>query len=219
MKKRTRNQAGFTLVEIAIVLVIIGLLLGGVLKGQELIDNSKAKNAIKDLDGVAAAYYSYIDRFRQIPGDDGPVGTVQARGSAWTTVTAGNANGVLAVASNQAFTVNGESLPFWQHLKAAGFINGDPSETTTAILPRNAFGGLIGVTNIGITGSPPGNKVCMSLVPGKIARAIDAQLDDGLPQLGTIRATGGTGAGTYTPGAPTGTVYTDDNQYTICRQM
>ena len=41
-----RQQAGFTLVEIAIVLVIIGLLLGGVLKGQEMIENGKIKSVI-----------------------------------------------------------------------------------------------------------------------------------------------------------------------------
>ena len=43
MKRQSSKQSGFTLVEIAIVLVIIGLLLGGVLKGQELITSSKAK--------------------------------------------------------------------------------------------------------------------------------------------------------------------------------
>ena len=52
-----RNQSGFTLIEIAIVLVIIGLLLGGVLKGQELINSAKVKNLVKayQTDEVAAA--------------------------------------------------------------------------------------------------------------------------------------------------------------------
>ena len=44
-----KQQSGFTLVEIAIVLVIIGLLLGGVLKGQELINSAKVKPADKIL--------------------------------------------------------------------------------------------------------------------------------------------------------------------------
>ena len=56
--------------EIAIVLVIIGLLLGGVLKGQEMIENAKIKNVINDLKGISAAYYSYLDRYKAIPGDD-----------------------------------------------------------------------------------------------------------------------------------------------------
>jgi len=54
-----RAQGGFTLVEIAIVLVIVGLLLAGVLKGQELIENSKIKNIAKDMDGITSAVLSY----------------------------------------------------------------------------------------------------------------------------------------------------------------
>ena len=67
MKSR---QSGFTLVEIAIVLVIIGLLLGGVLKGQELINSAKIKNLINDLNGLSTAVYAYQDRYRALPGDD-----------------------------------------------------------------------------------------------------------------------------------------------------
>ena len=54
----SRSHAkGFTLVEIAIVLVIIGLLLGGILKGQEMITQAKIKNSIADFSGISAAYY------------------------------------------------------------------------------------------------------------------------------------------------------------------
>ncbi|WP_373019520.1 prepilin-type N-terminal cleavage/methylation domain-containing protein [Thiomicrorhabdus sp.] len=63
-----QNQKGFTLVEIAIVLVIIGLLLGGVLKGQELIENSKVKSVTADFDNIAAAYWAYRDRKGVYPG-------------------------------------------------------------------------------------------------------------------------------------------------------
>ncbi|WP_127471235.1 prepilin-type N-terminal cleavage/methylation domain-containing protein [Thiomicrorhabdus aquaedulcis] len=62
------NQKGFTLVEIAIVLVIIGLLLGGVLKGQELITNSKIKSVTADFEGISAAYWAYRDRTGSYPG-------------------------------------------------------------------------------------------------------------------------------------------------------
>src|ERR671926_198693 len=68
--KMRSQQSGFTLVEIAIVLVIIGLLLGGILKGQELITQAKIKNSIADFSGISAAYYGYQDRYRAIPGDD-----------------------------------------------------------------------------------------------------------------------------------------------------
>jgi prepilin-type N-terminal cleavage/methylation domain-containing protein len=53
------NQSGFALIEIAVVLVIIGLLLGGVLKGQELITQAKIRNVINDFNGLATAVYAY----------------------------------------------------------------------------------------------------------------------------------------------------------------
>ena len=64
------KQKGFTLVEIAIVLVIVGLLIGGVLKGQEMITNAKLKRIESDNAGIAAAMFSYQDRYLQLPGDD-----------------------------------------------------------------------------------------------------------------------------------------------------
>ena len=67
-KKMTQ---GFTLIEIAIVLVIIGLLLGGVLKGQELINNARVKSFANDFRNIPVAIYAYQDRFHAIPGDDG----------------------------------------------------------------------------------------------------------------------------------------------------
>src|SRR3954467_11620070 len=64
-----RNVQGFTLIEIAIVLVIIGLLLGGVLKGQELITGARVRNLIGQQDGIKAAYFGFLDRYRALPGD------------------------------------------------------------------------------------------------------------------------------------------------------
>jgi prepilin-type N-terminal cleavage/methylation domain-containing protein len=65
--KNVQKQKGFTLVEISIVLVIIGLLLGGVLKGQELIQNSKVKSVTADFNNISAAYYAYRDRTSSYP--------------------------------------------------------------------------------------------------------------------------------------------------------
>lgn len=64
-----KRQQGFTLIEIAIVLVIIGLLLGGVLKGQELITSARVRNVISTQDGIKAAYFGFLDRYRALPGD------------------------------------------------------------------------------------------------------------------------------------------------------
>ena len=101
MKSR---QQGFTLVEIAIVLVIIGLLLGGILKGQEMITQAKIKNVIADFSGVSAAYHGYQDRYRAIPGDD------PNAASRWTTAPAaisGSGNGVVAGTYNNVTIKDG----------------------------------------------------------------------------------------------------------------
>src|SRR5216683_5000852 len=85
-------QTGFTLVEIAIVLVIIGLLLGGILKGQEMITQAKIKNVINDFNGIGVAVTSYQDRYRALPGDDANATT------RWTiqAPASGNGNGIIA---------------------------------------------------------------------------------------------------------------------------
>ena len=70
-----RRQSGFTLIEIAIVLVIIGLLLGGILKGQELINSARVKNLATDFRSVPVFIYAYQDKFRSLPGDDSAAST------------------------------------------------------------------------------------------------------------------------------------------------
>ena len=64
-------QRGFTLVEIAMVLVIVALLMGGVLRGQELVTQARIRDVMNDLSGVTAAYQFYYDRYKALPGDDG----------------------------------------------------------------------------------------------------------------------------------------------------
>src|SRR5215467_378843 len=114
-----KQERGFTLVEIAIVLVIIGLLLGGILKGQEMITQAKIKNVVADFSGVSAAYYGYQDRYRAIPGDDSGA---TARWSLGTqTQASGLAGDGIVAGSYQSTTANDESRLFWLHLRSAGF--------------------------------------------------------------------------------------------------
>jgi prepilin-type N-terminal cleavage/methylation domain-containing protein len=84
MKIRAR-EGGFTLVEIAIVLVIIGLLLGGILKRQELITSARVRNLADQASGVQAAYYGFVDRYRAIPGDMLTTQVCGALGNIWGT--------------------------------------------------------------------------------------------------------------------------------------
>lgn len=212
-----KQQKGFTLVEMAIVLVIIGLLLGGVLKGQELIESSKIKNAANDINGTIAAYNGYVDRFRAVPGDD--IGAVAGRGAAWASAVAGNGNGQIDGADafvNTETAGTAENGSIWRHLRAAGFISGNPLEKTVT-LPTNAFSGRIGVLSAAAYGIPAGApKVCMDRVPGKAARALDIAMDDGNPTTGIFK---GAAAFNAALAADAKAQYSDDVQYVICRSM
>lgn len=214
----TAQQRGFTLVEIAIVLVVIGLLLGAILKGQELIENSRVKNAINEVNGIKAAHNAYLDRFKRLPGDDGPLATLNARGGNWTGVTAaGNNNGVIAITAGQTFTAGGEGGAYFQHLRASGYLTGDHTAGGVAALPRNAFGGLTGVTSAAVQGYVQVTlMVCQGSVPGKAAAAIDTQVDDGRPASGNVRAT--QGANNIAPGAAAA-AYDEAQTYTVCSAL
>ena len=224
---KNSTEAGFTLVEIAIVLVIIGLLLGGVLKGQEMITQAKIKNIVNDFNGITVAVTSYQDRYRAIPGDDLNATT------RWTVQNpaSGNGNGIIAGLYNAlpgegAPTSAAESNLFWQHLRIAGFVPGLTTGAGSGTQPTNAAGGMIGVES----GAPGTNGlgftsliVCFANLPEKVASAVDGQMDDSNPATGQIR---GQLQGTANPptasdagGAATAYVETGVNQYLLCKNL
>ena len=218
-------QKGFTLVEIAIVLVIIGLLLGGILKGQEMITQAKIKNVIADFSGISAAYHGYQDRYRFIPGDDpcagAPTAACAATAARWTGTSSGNGNGVVAGAYNSQ-TATDESRLWWQHLRLAGFVSGQGTNQ-----PFNAVTGMIGVQT-GDGASPPvavlggfsGLIVCSANLPDKIAIAVDTQMDDGVPNNGTVRGIAQTAPNPAVTGAAAAAyAETGTNVYAICRAL
>lgn len=218
-----QRQQGFTLIEIAIVLVIIGLLVGGVLQGQELIENSRVKQATRDFNGTAAAMFAYQDRYGALPGDDGNTAAVQARGSSWSSANiGGNADGRLRADRTRTFNPNQETDVFWRQLRAAGFIAGDPADTGINALPSNPWGGLISITTQTVNNGLGGTKVCMSQVPGSASIAIDNEMDDGSGATGRLRATQGTSGQNTAPSNTAlggGGVYSEDNEYTLCYRM
>ena len=219
-----RHQSGFTLVEIAIVLVIIGLLLGGVLKGQELITQAKIKNVAKDFESVTVAIYAYQDRYKRIPGDDPGAGRWSVEGAALSPPASTN-NSVIdggATAGYASTTNTDENRLFWAELRLAGFISGPTDTLPNAVAqPTNAAGGILGVQNNGL--GLQGTVICSGSLPAKIAAAIDAQFDDGNGLTGTVRGILDPVPPTAVPAALPGTAQTYNETgnalYVVCRTL
>ena len=194
---RARRSKGFTLIEIAIVLVIIGLLLGGVLKGQELINNAKVKSYATDFRNIPVQLYGYQDKFKALPGDDALVLTHIPAATLATTPAGMVGNGVIDGAWNTA-TNSDESCLFWQHVRLATFGTGSTTVSCAAgadYWPKNANGGQIGIQgNVALAtfsagNGPPGSYViCSSNILGQFVLQLDATLDDGNPATGNMRA-------------------------------
>jgi prepilin-type N-terminal cleavage/methylation domain-containing protein len=216
-----RTQSGFTLVEIAIVLVIIGLLLGGVLKGQELVNSAKVKTLVNDFKTVPLFIYGYQDKFRALPGDDSAATT--HLGS--TALVADNTNkklnnGRIDGAYNSE-TKTDESLVFWQHVRLANLATGptnfSDASNITASVPRNSEGGRIGVqSDVPINGMTGSYFVCSDGIQGKFAKQIDITMDDGNTASGSVQVIGSTDATTGVVSAVTTTNIVDSETYTVC---
>ncbi|MES2499446.1 MAG: prepilin-type N-terminal cleavage/methylation domain-containing protein [Pseudomonadota bacterium] len=213
------KQTGFTLIELAIVLVIIGLLLGGVLRGQELINSARVKNITRDFQNVQVYVYGYQDRFRALPGDDAIAETHLAGA---TNPDAGNANnGRIDGAWNSA-DEGDESYLFWQHVRLAGLAPGSTVTGVPEFEPRNAAGGRLGIQSIAadfdtIEGMQGAYAVCSDLILGRDATQLDTTLDDGNTATGNVRVVV---SGTPGLGLPTeDVVAAPAAQYTVCMSL
>ncbi len=199
-----RKQRGFTLIEIAIVLVIIGLLLGGVLKGQELITAARVRNLISQQDGVKAAYFGFLDRFRALPGDYSQAST---NINCTPACQNGNNNGRIETALSGG-TID-EQIAAWEHLSKAGFINGSYTYAavpeTNISAPTNPYARYLRLvydnnyaTNVGALRH---NLKTGNQIPSDILAEIDRKIDDGNPIGGTFQFStyDGGGAGGVAP--------------------
>ena len=183
---RIKKQNGFTLVEIALVLVVTGLLIGGVLKARELIFNANLKRIERDKAGIVSAIFSYQDRYRRLPGDDD---NAKQRFSIYSDgnndPAPNNINGDNSGTIDGFWngTANSETANFWKHLRASGLIPGDGDDDTQ---PTNAFGGIVGIRDGSLLIS--GHVLIVGSISGDIAKILENRFDDSDPTTGLIQS-------------------------------
>lgn len=180
---------GFTLVELAIVLVVIGLILGGVFKGQALIDSARVRSLVNEVAGIRTAWYSFQERYRSVPGDFSRAST-----QIDSAAVPGNGNGRIDDGQERAGV--------WQQLALAGLINGNfdgrqsasgsatDVECSITTCPRNPFNGFykISYSAQAADAEDPAHEIFTgNRIPANILAELDLKLDDGLPNSGRFR--------------------------------
>lgn len=203
------STRGFTLVELSIVLVVIGLLIGSILVAMNIIQNARVTNTVTLLQSIQSAVSTYNQNYGALPGDDkiDRFSTVLGEGGGDGVIGSSTLAKTYNTTSTTAGNGAGESTFVWSHLRASGLLKGDKEDENK---PSNPFGGVVGIqygafATDGIAGT---NVVCVDNVTGAAARIVDQRVDDGSALTGVMR--GGTDV------TADAAEYTDGTSYILC---
>lgn len=191
-----KRAAGFTLVEIAIVLVIIGLILGSILKGQQLIAGARVRALADQINSVTVAWFAFQDRYRALPGD---YRAARSQISDAASIKNGNGNGVISAGK--------EAGQVWAHLGNSGILIGtfDGADAAANVncpattCPQNAFnrGILVTSSNRAVNNATTAIELWSgNRVPAAILAELDRKIDDGRADSGKMQLSKSTGGWT-----------------------
>ncbi len=224
MTQKNENKAGFTLVELSIVLVIVGLIVGGVLTGRQIMQGAQVTNVVNAIQAFDSQFKTYTQNYNAMPGDDKNV-TAHFTGSNIETTLNGGGDGSLS-GNFDSTSPGDETSKLWGVLRAANLVKGAAGDTS---LPGNPFGGIYGIQRGAFSAGEEvsetfsTNVICLTNVPGDSAAIIDSKLDNGEPNSGTVMAMqsptdaceeNGCGASGTVAGS-----YSSASTYTVCAKM
>ncbi len=182
--KTTCHQAGFTLVEMAIVVSIIALLISAVLGGQALLRSGQTQDIIATAKDLSAAVQLFKQRYHYLPGDF----PVDQANPEIPNVSAACRFGGGGVVYGNGQISSAESVCAAEHLIRAGITRGDPA---IGFVTRFGTVRLIAASDANVTDFPRSvlNLVEMANIPCDVAMDIVRRLDAGALQTGTkVRA-------------------------------
>jgi len=223
MKQIRHSNKGFTLVELSIVLVIIGLIIGGVLSGRQIMKNTQVTNAVNSIQAYQAQFQTYVQNYGAMPGDD--AGATSRFKNLSTDINGiianGDGSGTLdgtfdaSISSGQNPAPSVETQFLWIDLRAAGLVKNQ----TSGIQPANPFGGIYGFQHGAFDITT--NVLCLNNVPSDAAGAIDSRLDDGSSNTGSIQAIADVSAtaSKAASGATADASYVAGQTYSLCVGM
>jgi prepilin-type N-terminal cleavage/methylation domain-containing protein len=116
--KNLTGTQGFTLIELAMVIVIIGLLIAGITVGTELVQQAEMTSLISDMKSFQNAYNNFNKRYRAVPGDMDNAATYFEGCAATNTNCNGNGDGIVSFAD----TLPDESYSAWRELALGNLI-------------------------------------------------------------------------------------------------
>ena len=225
LNKRS-SQKGFTLVELAVVMIIVGLLIGGILKGQQLITNAQVASTITQIKGIDTAVSTFRDSYRALPGDMSGASTRLPNCTSAPCSTGGDGNGRLNNTPTANPAAGDEGVIMFANLAAADLLSGIDGSTTIqwgSALPAASSGGgfyagyhasgplganaaPVGGHYLSLQADPAGpSGTGFGALDANQAQRIDNKMDDGATTTGSVfPADAGNGCGQVVSSAPNG---------------